>query len=221
MSYDTPIKPILESDYFTAREYGQIYDVVVKVMQRGIDEANDKYAYMLNLTNNGFMAIFEDEKVRFPESVRNKVKQRMTDLCDEEVEDVGIMFARYTLDSALPTLMPHCDRAMPKIAITATIPLNQTKQWDFYVNDEKFEVGVNDAVWFSGNHHVHWRPDANFAPEDYYDIFLVQSFPKNDEPRLPESHYEERDQEAGKYMQKYKDLLTESLLKVYDPDGCQ
>lgn len=216
-----PLTPTLQKEYLTAEEYGDIYSVVVNTMQRGLDEANDKYAYMTNLTNNGFIAIFENNDIQFPEYIREKIKLSMEKLMGVEVEHVGIMFARYTWDSAMPTLMPHCDRAMPSMAITNTIALDQTKHWDIYVEDQKFDIKTNDVLWFSGSHQVHWRPDSKFEKDDYYDILLCQTFFKGDTNLLPESHFEAMDKKSSEYMDKYKDLLTESLSKVYDVDGCQ
>ena len=48
-----PAKPdhFVEENFFTAEEYGAIYDVVVKTMQRGLDEAGDKWAFFLKISN--------------------------------------------------------------------------------------------------------------------------------------------------------------------------
>ena len=218
-----PIKPVLKKNFFTAEEYGDIYEVVVRTMQRGLDEAKDKYAYMAKLTNNGFIVLFENDSIRFPDSIHSKARIEMEKLVDgAEMEDPGILFARYTKDSgAIPTLMPHCDRATPKTSIAITIPLDQTLQWDIYVKDEKFKIQKNDALFMSGSHDPHWRPDLAFGDEDYYDILLIQSYQVHDHDLLTEEFRDNMDRLCGMYMHKYSEELAHSLLKVYDSDGCQ
>ena len=92
-----PAKPdhFIEENFFTAEEYGQIYDVVVKTMQRGIDEAGDQWAFFLQISNNGFYILNEDEegKVRYPQSIKDKIKTRMEHLVGEPVREPGVFFA--------------------------------------------------------------------------------------------------------------------------------
>jgi Ribonuclease G/E len=116
-------EPHVEDNFFSPEEYGAIYDTVVKTMQRGLDEAGDKYAYMTNVTNNGFFVLNEDEegKVKFPDSIKEKIRKKMEILVQEPVQPIGLMFARYTHDSSLPSLMPHCDKHHKKQHITVSI----------------------------------------------------------------------------------------------------
>jgi hypothetical protein len=157
---------------------------------------------MTKLTNNGFVAILDPAK--FDKSIGDKFKSVAATLIDNPRE-CGFLFARYTLDSgAMPSLMPHCDRSEPRMGLYGTVELNKTIDWDFYVEDEKFDMAFNRSVWFTGTHQPHWRPDANFGPEDYYDIIRYTM-----------------DLKANEIEQKHKDLLVNGLLKQYNPDGCQ
>jgi hypothetical protein len=217
-------EPHVEDNFFSPEEYGAIYDTVVKTMQRGLDEAGDKYAYMTNVTNNGFFVLNEDEegKVKFPDSIKEKIRKKMEILVQEPVQPIGLMFARYTHDSSLPSLMPHCDKHHKKQHITVSIQLNKTVDWDFWVEDNVYQTEKNQGVWFSGSHHNHFRPDSNFGPEDYYDIFLCSSQRINDtgEDLTPE-WFDKQEENFSIAFDKYKHLFPKGLQKQYEVDGCQ
>ena len=215
----------LEPNFFTAEEYGQIYDIVVKTMQRGIDEANDQWAYFLKISNNGFYILNEDEegKIRYPEAIKNKIKSKMEVLMGEPVRDPGMFFARYTNEAGWPSLMPHCDKHHDRMHVTNTIQLNKTVDWDYYVEDTLYKTNSNDAVWFSGSHHVHFRPDSNFNDGDYYDIFLVSSQRINDEKNpLDKKWFDTQENLCGHFMNvRYRHMFDKTLQKQYEVDGCQ
>jgi hypothetical protein len=107
--------------------------------------------------------------------------------------------------------------------VTNTIQLNKTVDWDFYVEDTLYQTNVNDAVWFSGSHHVHFRPDSNFTDEDYYDIFLVSSQRIADEKNpLDKEWFSTQENLCGHFMnERYKTLFEKTLKKQYEADGCQ
>ena len=222
-----PAKPdhYLEPSFFTAEEYGQIYDVVVKTMQRGLDEAGDKWAFFLKISNNGFYILNEDEegKVKYPVAIKDKIKAKMELLMGEPVRDPGVFFARYTNEAGMPSLMPHCDKHHDRMHVTNTIQLNKTVDWDFYVEDTLYQTDANDAVWFSGSHHVHFRPDSNFEDGDYYDIFLVSSQRINDEKNpLDKEWFATQENLCGHFSNmRYKDIFKKTLKKQYEADGCQ
>ena len=222
-----PAKPdhYLESNFFTAEEYGQIYDVVVKTMQRGLDEAGDKWAFFLKISNNGFYILNEDEegKVKYPVAIKDKIKAKMESLMGEPVRDPGVFFARYTNEAGMPSLMPHCDKHHDRMHVTNTIQLNKTVDWDFYVEDTLYQTDANDAVWFSGSHHVHFRPDSNFQDGDYYDIFLVSSQRINDEKNpLDKEWFATQENLCGHFSNmRYKDIFEKTLKKQYEAEGCQ
>lgn len=215
----------LEENFFTAEEYGAIYDVVVKTMQRGIDEAGDQWAYFLHISNNGFYILNEDQegKVKYPESIKDKIKAKMEVLVGEPVRDPGVFFARYTKEAGWPSLMPHCDKHHDRMHVTNTIQLNKTVDWDFYVEDTLYQTKPNDAVWFSGSHHVHFRPDSKFEEGDYYDIFLVSSQRINDEKNpLDQKWFDTQEKLCGHFSnERYRHLFEQTLKKQYEVDGCQ
>ena len=215
-----PIVPVRIDNIFTPEEYSAIYDHVNDVMAKGERDHNDKYYYMTKLTNNGFVAILDPSG--FPSIVQEKLQKISAQLIDSP-SGVGFLWARYTLDSGdVPTLMPHCDKSEKFVGLYGTVQLNSNIDWDFYVEEEKFEMKNNSSVWFTGTHQIHWRPDKKFNTNDYYDILLAQTHSSLDTNPLPEEHYVTMDHKALDFANRYKDtLLKNGFAKNYFEDGCQ
>lgn len=214
-----PIKPVAIDNIFSEDEIESIYKTVEDTFASGLADHGDKYYYMTKLTNNGFVAILRPEK--FEHKIEHKFRAMASTLIDNP-RGCGFLFARYTLDSgSMPSLMPHCDKSEKKMGLYGTVELKKTIDWDFYVEDEKFDMDFNRSVWFTGTHQPHWRPDAQFGPEDYYDIIICQTVSEDDDYLLTEEDREVVDKKAHEIEKKYKDLLLNGLLKQYDPDGCQ
>jgi hypothetical protein len=212
-----PIKPVQLNNVFTPEEYAAIYEQVNSIMERGVKDHNDKYAYMTKLCN-GFIII--DSPEGFAPIVKEKLKALATELIGDPAE-VGFLFARYTLESDdTPMLMPHCDKSEKKMGLYGTVELDATLQWDFYVEDEKFEMGKNNSVWFTGTHQPHWRPDKEFAPGDHYDILLAQTHSLSDTTELTDEDRRIMDQKATDTALKYKDsLLAKGYEKYYTQEN--
>ena len=120
-----------------------------------------------------------------------------------------MIFARYSPESGNPpTLTPHADVVANKIIYTATVRLKSTKQWDFYVKDAKFEMpNEGSTVWLTGNQDVHWRPDLEFNPDDYYDILLCQMWSDIENEPYPEYHKAVMKEQMKRYHEKYSHML--------------
>jgi hypothetical protein len=219
ITMNTPIKPVAFDHFFTKEEVDSIYKTVNDMMDKGVADTGDKYQYMTKLTNNGFIAILSPEP--FEKSIAEKFRSKAAELILNPAP-VGFLFARYTWDSGdAPSLMPHCDRSEKKMGLYGTVELDKTLDWDFYVEDEKFEMVNNRSVWFTGTHQPHWRPDKDFGPNDYYDIIICQTHSLDDEVLLTEEDRDIMDIKASECAQKHKDLLVNGLFKQYSEDGCQ
>lgn len=223
-----PINPHLESNFFTAEEYESIYKTISDTMELGIKESGDKWQHFKKNTNNGFNVIFLSERRQGPlpglsQMVEDKIRQKFEEKTGSPVGHIGILWARYTLESGmLPTLMPHQDRSETHVAYMFTIELDANIKWDFYVEDEKFEMNKNQAIWFSGTHQSHWRPDYDFKDGDYYDILLCQTHHGEDEYPLDEEHYLDGDDHSNDMAEKYAHLLMNSRAKAAMLNGpCQ
>jgi hypothetical protein len=215
----TPIKPVVIDNIFSEDEIESIYNSVAKVFAKGLADHDDKYYYMTKLTNNGFIAILD------PSNFNSEIKDKFTATAAKVIDNprgVGFLFARYTLDSgSFPSLMPHCDKSEKKMGLYGTVELRKTLDWDFYVEDEKFDMAFNRSVWFTGTHQPHWRPDIEFGPNDYYDIVICQTVSLDDQYLLTEEDRDIMDSKAGETEQKYKHLFPKGLAKQYEVDGCQ
>jgi len=216
---NNPINPVKFDNFFTPDEIASIYNTVNDLMNKGLSETGDKYHYMTKLTNNGFIAILS------PEPFEKKISEKFYNKAKELISNpspVGFLFARYTWDSGdMPSLMPHCDRSETKMGLYGTVELDKTLDWDFYVEDQKFEMQHNQSVWFTGTHQPHWRPDKDFAPNDYYDIIICQTHSLDDDYMLTEEDRDIMDRKATECAEKHKDLLVNGLIKQYSEDGCQ
>lgn len=207
----TTLEPIVLKNFLSEENIASIYKTVNAAMDKSREENDgDPYLGEMNkLGNNGFVVFFDN----FEPEVRNAVKKGFEDAIGHEIEDPGILFCRYTVDSgAHPRLLPHADRAMPYPAVTCTVELETSLDWDIYVEDYKFNLERNDILIFSGSHTGHWRPDIEFGPNDYFDILLCQSVLKKDgQEKLTEGFFEYMDKHSGELIDKYRHLLTKSL----------
>lgn len=223
-----PITPHEEENFFTPEEYASVYKTIYDCMDLGIRDAGDEWKYFKKLTNNGFIALFLSETKHkglphLSQEIEDKIRQKFEEKTGSTVDHIGMIWARYTpLSGDIPTLMPHQDRSETHVSYTFTLEMAKTLNWDFYVEDQKFEMDTNKAIWFSGTHQSHWRPDQKFEEDDYYDILLCQTHSGNDDNPLSEKHFDDGDEHSIDVSAKFKDLLIESMDKGSRINGaCQ
>lgn len=221
MAEINPLEPHVEENFFTAEEYKSIYETIQRTMELGAKEAGNEWHHFKKNTNNGFNVIFLSERRNGPlpglsKMVEDKIRQKFEEKAVAEVGHIGILWARYTLESGdIPSLIPHQDRSETHAAYTFTVELEKNiDAWDFYVEDQKFEMNKNQAIWFSGTHQSHWRPDKEFKKGDYYDIILCQTHHPDDENQLSEEFFLDGDDHSIDIGEKYKDLLKNTLEKT-------
>jgi len=214
------IEPFQIENFFTQREMNMVYNVINAKMEKGLKEKGDKYAEMFRFANNGFITNYRD----WPKELIDVIKNKAEELGQNKVsyDNMAIIFARYTHESGgAPNLSPHADIVVNKTLYTCTVRLNSSKQWDFYVKDEKFDMpSEGSAVWFTGNQDVHWRPDKEFAQDEYYDILLCQAWSDIDNELYPDDHKEKMLEQERFYCDKYRDLMkiAFSLQKINNTD---
>jgi hypothetical protein len=201
------IEPIEIDKFFTKEQIDLVYKVIDAKMEKGRIEKNDPYGEMFRFSNNGFITNYRD----WPKELQDIIKNKAEELGQGSVpyENTILIFARYTHDSGgAPNLPPHADVVVNKTMYTCTVRLNSSKQWDFYVKDQKFVMGEHgSAVWFTGNQDIHWRPDLEFAKDEYYDILLCQAWSNEDNEIYPDGYKETLDEQEKVYSEKYKDML--------------
>lgn len=205
------IGPVIIDDFFTEEEIEIIYAMVNEKMDKGVAESGDKWQEFNKNPSNGFIAIMDGNQM--PQVAKNKFEKNVTRLIEEPSSPSGGLWARYSLESEHPpSLLPHCDRSEIFTGYYCNVQLEANIDWDFYVLDEKIPMKRNRAVFFTGTHQPHWRPDYDFKDGDFYDIILFQaSALKNYETPNPEKITEEfRDQMdavCDEYIKKYQDIL--------------
>ena len=215
------IEPIAIDDFFTQDLIDLVYKNVDKVIQDGIIEKNNKYANMFKFKNNGFITLNKGWDPKIATAIKNKAQELGQNFVHDN--NIALIFARYCHDSgAAPNLPPHADVVANKIIYTTTIRLKSSKQWDFYVKDTKFEMPYEgSAVWFTGNQDVHWRPDLEFAPDEYYDILLCQAWSDIENEQYPENHKENMMSQMQHFYQKYSHMLKiSSSIDKNDNTNC-
>jgi hypothetical protein len=223
-----PIAPHAEASFFTPEEYASIYKTISDTMDMGVKDSGDKWQHFKKNTNNGFNVIFLSERRQGPlpglsQEVEDKIRSKFEEKTGGPVGHIGILWARYTLEStSTPSLMPHQDRSETHTAFMFTAELDTNIDWDFYVEDEKFIMEKNKAIWFSGTHQAHWRPDYDFQEGDFYDIILCQTHSGSDENALEEEHWLDGDDHSNEVSEKYAKLLMNSRAKAAMMNGpCQ
>lgn len=201
------IEPFQIEEFFTPELIDLVYKNVDSVMAKGLAEKNDKYADMFKFANNGFITLYKGWDMKLIEAIKNKAEELGQN--SVPISNTILIFARYTHDSGgHPNLPPHADVVVNKTMYTCTVRLKSSKQWDIYVKDEKFDMPKEgSAVWFTGNQDVHWRPDKEFAEDEYYDILLCQAWSDVDNDLYPEDHKEKMTEQERAYGEKYKHLM--------------
>jgi len=201
------IEPIAIENFFTQDLIDLVYEKVDSVMQQGLVEKNDKYAYMFKFSNNGFITLNKGWDPKLTAAIKNKAMELGQNFIPDQ--NVALIFARYSPDSGNPpNLTPHADVVANKIIYTCSVRLKSSKQWDFYVKDQKFEMpNIGSTVWCTGNQDVHWRPDIEFGPDEYYDILLCQVWSDIENEPYPEDHKDKMMEQMTYYHRKYSHLL--------------
>jgi len=194
-------KPFAIPNFLPSEIYAKTYDIVDTLVQENLQKGAEEYAEpFVKAGSNGFVILFEP----YEEDVYEWLQKELSDVVGQPVKRPGVLFARYTKKSGFnPRLLPHTDRVMKNPSVTMTIELDSTLDWDIYVEDEKFIMERNLAVFFSGSHQMHYRPFPKFEDEDYYDILLVHStLDLPDQEELTEEHFSKMDRLSVDYIQK-------------------
>lgn len=204
------IKPFVLKDFLSDELRAAVYKTINDKIKYNIKTFGDPWAEdFMKLTSNGFIAYFD----KFDQSTIKGIQSAIEMAIDHPIKKPGVIFARYTNESGRnPRLRPHIDRAMKNPAITCTVELDVTLDWDIYVEDEKFNLEGSDGLFFSGSYQPHWRPDQKFEDADYFDILLCQStLDLEDDVELTDEFFDGQDKVSMSYAEKYRHMLVESM----------
>ena len=194
------IKPTLINEIFNDEDYRHIYKIANIAMS-----AEDKYSKFI-VAGNGLKRYVFGRNSKIIKNLESKISK----MFDIVIDDAGGFFGRYSTElNGVPELLPHHDNSGQGYAcLTFTAQLDSTLNWSIYVFDEKHDLEKNQAVLFSGNTNIHWRPDIDFNENDHVDIFVGHFLFKKDNFKLPEDNNEKMKKLAKEYINKYKEILT-------------
>ena len=180
------LKPEIIKNIFSNYEFKNLY--------KSFKKSENDYTIIPEL---GYAAF----SIKLDEDIISKLKSTIENKLNIKVAKMEAHYARYSLNTGhKPMLMPHYDRALTDATFSLAIVLDNTIDWDIYVEVEQFMPRKNDAVLFSGSHHIHYRPDIEFKDEDYYDIMVCQFYEDTDQDiTLDEEHIEYMNKLTGKW----------------------
>lgn len=173
------LKPTVIPDFFTDEQYKGLYDLI-KSNADVVKQLNEPMGYFAQ-------NIYVGEPL-FSHMV-NKINEHYK--LESVTENCMFVYNRYTWKTGFPpTLKPHFDTVAAVGTITLSIILDTSDDWDIYVEDELFSPKTNQALLFSGTHHLHWRPKKEFKPDDHYEFFLCH-FIDNNPVQLDDKYWEQ------------------------------
>jgi hypothetical protein len=176
-------KPIVIDNVFTQDEYESVYNSVNASLPKDPDPNVPPNFGYFNAGKIGYFAYVEG----FKDIIYKKLIQITKDYANVDVIDSKVHFARYTPKTGFPpTLYPHNDLGVTTSALTFSVQLDSTLDWELCALDTCATLKSNQAMLFSGSHQIHWRPIKEFGPDDYFDIMVCQMYLDND--GLPEDH---------------------------------
>ena len=176
-------KPIVIDNVFTQEEYDSVYNSVNAYLPQDPDPNVPPDFGYFNAGDIGYFAYVKG----FKNIIYDKLVQVAKEYGKMDVVDTKVHFARYTPKTGFPpTLNPHNDLGVTTSALTFSVQLDSTLDWELCALDTCDTLKKNQAMLFSGSHQIHWRPIKEFGPDDYLDIMVCQMYLDND--GLPEDH---------------------------------
>jgi hypothetical protein len=199
-------------DVFTADQISRIKDILEKELSTrkhnnfdytapSIDAAPDVKVY----TQQGRIDM---EYLDLPEDI----VERVTELANIYTEDLpyvliphGAMYAEYTGKHGKPSLGPHHDGGNCNFMLDYQLESNT--QWHIGMDEEVYEVKDNEALTLYPLTFSHWRPERNFATDDFVKMIFFR-FVKINNPNydIPTDSPEKIDRINYIYKNYYKDL---------------
>lgn len=199
VSFLKTLKPIVLKDVFTPEQYKHIYDSVNSVFPKEL--APDVPSDVTGYKNEGQIGYFSYTK-GFDDIIYKQIVKVVEEATGIKIYDPRVHFARYTTKTGYPpTLLPHNDMGVKNPAITLSIQLDSSFDWELCAYDTCDTISKNEAMLFSGSHQIHWRPVKEFGQEDYFDIMVCQLHINND--GLSEEHWNEMHELKKQYVQQY------------------
>jgi len=98
---------------------------------------------------------------------------------DDSIKRAGFHTARYQKQNGIkPQLWKHYDQSACQYSLDLCIDTNI--DWTIFIDGQEFDEEPNSCVVFSGNDHMHWRPEYPTEDENGYVTLLFMQFARPD-----------------------------------------
>lgn len=206
-----PSKVTNIKNFLSEEDYSKIYETVNRCIKENVENGRFEYDEPFKIINkNGFFVLLQKN---FDPALLDSMQNTLSEKLGVSLIEFGFLFARYTTKTGInPKLLPHVDRVVDRPAVSGTIELDSTLDWDIYLNETKHNLDKNEILIFSGSNDIHWRPDIDFSENDYFDIMIVHSYVDTElVPVFDDEHFEKMHLKAIRYFDKYNHLLRRGL----------
>lgn len=186
------LSPFVIKDVLSKEDYSYVYECVNSGFPKKISpdlppDSREDVEY-LNIPELGYLAYVKGFKKEFRESIKNTLEKTL----NIPLELPQIHFARYTPQTGSPpALRPHNDKMLKYPAVTISIQMDSTLDWELCAYDKCATLSKNEALVFSGSHQIHWRPVKEFLETDYLDIMVCQFTTSSEQ--LSQDHIDQMD----------------------------
>lgn len=199
-------KPIVIDNVFTQEEYDSVYSSVNAVFPQELRSDVPPDSGYFNAGEIGYFAYVKG----FEDIVYDKLVELTKEYGHRDVIEPRVHFARYTPKTGFPPMLrPHNDLGVETLALTLSVQLDTSFDWELCAVDTCITLKKNQAMLFSGSHQIHWRPLKEFGPDDYFDIMVCQMY-LDTEP-LSEEHKDKMFYLKLKTIEKYFQLFPEMV----------
>jgi len=118
--------------------------------------------------------------ISFDDEIESFILNKVRDYFNEpDLVRAGVHTARYQMQNGvIPQLWKHYDQSACQYSLDICIDKNF--DWGIFAGDKYFDEEPNSCVIFSGNNHMHYRPDYPSRDENDYVTLLFMQFTKPD-----------------------------------------
>lgn len=199
-------KPIIIDNVFTQEEYESVYNSVNAYLPKELNSDVPPDSGYFNAGEIGYFAYVKG----FQNLVYDKLVQLTKEYGSVDVIEPRVHFARYTPKTGFPPMLrPHNDLGVETSALTLSVQLDTSFDWELCAMDTCITLKKNQAMLFSGSHQIHWRPLKEFGPDDYFDIMVCQMYLDNE--GLTQEHQDKMFDLKLKTIEKYFQLHPEMV----------
>lgn len=144
-------------------------------------------------------------EIDFKGSIRQKVEKLINETYKVNLSLGSINYVEYNKRYGKPELPPHFDGDNCDLLLNYQLSSNTV--WGIGLNKKVYNLQNNDAVIFSPNEVIHWRPIKNFLNEEYVKMIFFRFH----NLKFPSDHSDKRyslDHSIFTEINKFRDGLS-------------